>query len=120
MGTWTYTEARDQDTGAQLLRRPRNRLTLDVTAQPYPGLKVTPELVYSSRFADYLVDDFGFTGPIGLARGGTILNLTVTYDVRPKLQVFADARNIGDSHFEPASGFALPGPSFLAGVRAGF
>ena len=120
VGTWTYTEARDQATGAQLLRHPRNRLTLDVTAKPLPGLRITPEILYTSRFSDYIVDDFGCSGPVGVARSGTQLNLTVTYDVRPRLQLFADARNIGDSHFEPASGFALPGPSFLTGVRAGF
>jgi len=30
---------------------------------------------------------------------------------------FVDARNIGDSRYEPASGYQIPGPSFLAGVR---
>ncbi len=119
-GTWTYTEARDLDTGAQLLRRPRNQLSLDVTATPYPGLRITPELLYTSRFADYLIDNDGFEGPIGPVREGTVFNLTVTYNVRPKLQLFADAKNLGGSRFEPASGFQLPGPSFLAGVRAGF
>ncbi len=118
--TYTYTEAINLATGAQLLRRPRNQVSLDAQLTPYPGLRITPELVYCSSFADYLVDDSGFPGPIGPQRGGTIVNLTVTYDLRPKLQLFASAKNIGDSHFEPASGFQTPGPSFLAGVRAGF
>ncbi len=118
--SYTYTEARDLTSGATLLRRPRNQVSLDARLTPWPRLRVTPELVYSSRFEDYLVDDEGFPGPIGLQRGGTILNLTVTYDIRPKIQIFADAKNFGGSHYEPASGFATPGPSFLAGVRAGF
>ncbi len=118
--SYTYTQARDLTTDSELLRRPRNQVSLDARLSPLPRLRIVPELVYTSNFQDYLVDDSGFDGPVGLQRGGTILNLTVTYDLRPKLQVFADAKNIGGSHFEPASGFATPGPSFLAGVRAGF
>ncbi len=117
---YTYTEAINETTGAALLRRPRNQVSVDAQFTPVPSLRITPELVYASSFADYLVDDSGFPGPIGPQRGGTIINLTVTYDIRPKWQVFAYAKNIGNSHFEPASGFQTPGPSFLAGVRAGF
>jgi vitamin B12 transporter len=119
-GTWTYTDAQDLETGAQLLRRPRNQLSLDASLTPYRGLRVTPEILYTSRFADYLVDDEGFQEGVGLARSGTVLNLTMTYDVRPRLRLFVDAKNIGHSRFEPASGYQIPGPSFLAGVRAGF
>ncbi len=120
VGTWTYTEARDLATGARLLRRPRNQLTLDVTARPYPGLRITPELLYTEPLRRLHRRRQRLPRPGRSARSGTVLNLTVTYDVRPKLQLFADARNIGGSRFEPASGFATPGPSFLAGVRAGF
>ncbi len=120
VGTWTYTEAQDLTTGAELLRRPLNQLSLDVTATPFPGLRITPELLYTSRFQDYLIDNNGFEGPIGAAREGTVFNLTVTYNVRPKLQLFVYAKNLGGSNFEPASGYQIPGSSFLAGVRAGF
>ncbi len=118
--TYTYTETRDLTTGAALLRRPQNQVSLDARLTPWKGLRITPELVYSSHFLDFLVDDNGFPGPVGPQRGGTILNLTVTYDIRPRIELFADARNIGGSHFEPASGFQTPGPSFLAGVRGRF
>ena len=82
-----------------------------------PGLSIAPELVYASGAYDYLVDDFGMPGGIGMTKGGLIFNLTVSYAVTPKVTLFVDARNIGGSRYEPASGFQTPGPSFLAGAR---
>ena len=46
-----------------------------------------------------------------------IANLTVTYDVAPRVQLFTNGRNLFYSRFEPVNGFQTPGPSFLAGVR---
>ena len=46
-----------------------------------------------------------------------IANLTITYDVTPRVQLFATGRNLFYSRFEPVNGYQTPGPSFLAGVR---
>jgi vitamin B12 transporter len=113
---WTYTEA-VSNTGAPLLRRPRNQASADLRLTPWPGLSIAPELVYASGASDYLVGDDGFPAGIGMTKGGLIFNLTVSYAVSPNVTMFVDARNIGDSRYEPASGFQTPGPSFLAGVR---
>jgi outer membrane cobalamin receptor len=48
---------------------------------------------------------------------GLIANLTVTYDVMPRVQLFANGRNLFYSRFEPVNGYQTPGASFLAGVR---
>jgi vitamin B12 transporter len=114
--TWTYTDA-VSNTGAPLLRRPRNQASADLRLTPLPGLSIAPELVYASGAYDYLVDDFGMPGGIGMTKGGLIFNLTVSYAVLPHATVFVDARNIGGSRYEPASGYQTPGPSFLAGIR---
>jgi vitamin B12 transporter len=115
--SYTYTDA-SSGTGAPLLRRPRNQATADLRLTPWPGLTIAPELVYASGDYDYLVNDDGTSlGNIGMTRGGLIFNLSASYAVTPKITVFVDARNIGDSRYEPASGYQIPGPSFLAGVR---
>jgi vitamin B12 transporter len=113
---WTYTDA-VSNTGAPLLRRPRNQASADLRLTPLPGLSIAPELVYASGAYDYLVDNFGMPGGVGSTKGGLIFNLTVSYAVLPHATVFVDARNIGGSRYEPASGYQTPGPSFLAGVR---
>jgi len=117
---YTYTDARNAVTKQPLLRRPQNRASLTATITPMPGLKITPEIVYAGAGQDYLVDDTGNSTMVGRAKGGTIVNLAVTYALTEKLTLFTTARNIGNSAYEPAQGFQAPGPSMLAGVRARF
>lgn len=119
--TYTYTDTRDETTGARLLRRPLHAASLVAQVKPVPQLTIAPELIYTGPFLDYLVDDSGnqlFTP--GRSGGGLIANLNVEYRVLPKLAVFAWVRNVGNSRFEPANGYQTPGASVLAGVRAGF
>ena len=118
--TYTFTEARDGTTGALLLRRPRHAASGVLRLRPLPGLTIAPELLYTGAFQDFLVDDNGFGQGVGQARSGLLANLNVTYMITPALTVFAYAKNIGGSRFEPASGYATPGPSFLAGTRVRF
>ncbi|MBV9748257.1 MAG: TonB-dependent receptor, partial [Acetobacteraceae bacterium] len=117
---YTYTDTRDETTGMRLLRRPLNAASLRADLRPLPRLTVAPELIYTGSFVDELVDDTGQSIGPGLARSGLIANLNVEYQLRPKITLFAWARNIGGSRFEPASGYQTPGASVLAGVRAGF
>ncbi|HEY1934730.1 MAG TPA: TonB-dependent receptor [Acetobacteraceae bacterium] len=115
---WTYTYARDADTNSPLLRRPQQTASLDATITPLPRLKIAPEVLYTGAFQDFLVDNGGFsTSDIVTSPHGLIANLTVTYDVTPKMQVYANGTNIFDSRFEPVNGYQTPGPTIVAGVR---
>ena len=117
--TYTYTEA-VSGTGAPLLRRPRNQASANLRINPLPGLTIAPELIYASGASDYLVSNEGFPAGIGMTKAGLIFNLAASYAVTPHITLFVNARNIGDSRYEPASGYQTPGPSFLAGARATF
>ena len=103
----TYTDAIDADTNSALLRRPRNTASLNATIMPMPGLTIAPELLFTGAFQDYLVDDNGFsTANIVSSPHGLIANLTVTYDVNPRLQFYVNGTNIFD--FEVRAGERLP------------
>ena len=116
--TYTYTYAIDAGTGEMLLRRPQNAASFDAALRPLPSLTIAPELLFTGAFQDYLTDNNGFsTGTAGSTGQGLIANLTMTYDVTPKVQVYVHASNIFDSRFEPANGYQTPGPSVWAGVR---
>jgi vitamin B12 transporter len=117
-GTWTFTVAKNVDGGPPLLRRPRDSGSLNATITPLPGLTIAPELLYTGAFADYLVDDGGnSTADIVTSPSGLIANITVTYDVAPHVQLYANGTNIFNSKFEPVNGYQIPGPAFVAGVR---
>ena len=116
--TYTFTDAQNADTGSRLLRRPQNTAAFNATITPLPGLTIAPELLLTGAFQDFLVDNGGnATGTIVSSPHGVIANLTITYDVAPHVQLFANGRNLFYSRFEPVNGFQTPGPSFLAGVR---
>ena len=115
---WTYTYARNADDNSPLLRRPQHSASLDATITPLPGLRIAPELLYTGAFRDFLVDDNGFsTGDVVTSPHGLIANLTVTYDVAPRVQVYANGTNIFASRFEPVNGYQTPGPTVVAGMR---
>jgi vitamin B12 transporter len=117
---YTYTDARSFGQVAPLLRRPYNQGSADLRLSPFPGFVVAPEVIYVGQSHDYLITDQGGFGPIGLDRSGLIVNLTISWQVTPHVQVFVSGKNLGDSTFEPASGYQIPGTSFMAGARIGF
>ncbi len=117
---YTFTDARNQDTGQLLLRRPENQFSADLLIKPVPKLTIAPAILYIGPFEDSLVDSGGFPAGTGLAGSGTIVNVNLTYQLRPKLQLFLTGANIFNAQYEAASGFAYPGASFLLGARATF
>ncbi len=119
--TYTYTDARDLGSHALLLRRPENQGSGNLRITPFPGFTVAPELLYVGRFQDYPAGNDGVPGfVVGRSPAGLIFNLNITWQVTPAVQVFVWGKNLGDSTFEPASGYQTPGASVLAGTRLSF
>jgi vitamin B12 transporter len=117
-GAWTYTIAKAIGGDEPLLRRPRDSASVTAVITPLPGLKIAPELDYTGPFEDFLVNDQGFsTADIVTSPHGLIANLTVTYDVRPHVQLYLNGVNLFYSKFEPVNGYQFPGPTVVAGVR---
>jgi vitamin B12 transporter len=115
--TYTYTYALDADANALLLRRPQNVASFDATVRPLPNLAITPELLYTGAFQDFLINNSGFSTTTGTSGQGLIANLTVTYDLTSQITVYAHANNIFDSKFEPVNGYQTAGPSVWIGLR---
>jgi len=116
--SWTYTDAIDADTGSLLLRRPMHAVSVDARITPLPGLTIAPEVTFTGAFQDFLIDDNGLsTGLTGTSPQGTIANLAITYDVRPRVQLYLNGTNLFYSKFEPVNGYQTPGPTVVAGVR---
>ena len=115
--THTYTDAQDADAGSKLLRRPQHTASFDAAISPLPGLKIVPSLSYTGAFRDAPIDNGGNFLPNGTTQHGLIGNLTVSYDLTPRVQLYANARNLFQSRFESVNGFQVPGTSAIAGVR---
>jgi vitamin B12 transporter len=118
---YTYTDARDLATGSLLLRRPENQGFGDLRLTPFPGFTIVPALVYTGQFEDYLTNDLGEAGfTPALARSGLIVDLSLSWQVTPRIELFIWGKNLGGAQFEPVSGYLTPGTSALLGTKVRF
>ena len=114
---YTLTRAFDSTTDRRLLRRPENVLALSGRITPLPRLTIAPEILLTGRSPDFVYDNLGRSTRATNTKAGTTANVTVTYQVIPRVSVFLEARNLGNSRFEPTSGYVIPGRSLLFGTR---
>jgi vitamin B12 transporter len=115
--TYTYTDARDLDTGQLLLRRPYDEASLAATWNATPALLIRPQLTYTGRDLDVIYNDQDAYVGNGSNRPGFLLNLAVTYQLLPQVALFGSLRNLTDSRYEPANGYRVEPTSVLFGLR---
>jgi vitamin B12 transporter len=117
---YTWMQARNEDTGQMLLRRPRHQGSLAVDLQPTRDVSFGPELVYVGSRLDVAYDDNG--GFLGNRRSGsyTLVNLAGSYRLREDVSLFGKVYNLFDRDYEPSNGFAGRGLTALVGVRGSF
>ncbi|MFC0385351.1 TonB-dependent receptor plug domain-containing protein [Muricoccus vinaceus] len=121
---YTVTDARDARSGERLARRPEQQLALNATLRLGETVTVAPEVILYGRsregaFASYRDDGTANT----LAqdnKAGTLFNLTATWQATEPAALFLEGRNLANSRFEPANGFAVAGRTVLAGTRFRF
>jgi len=103
--------------GSQLLRRPQNEASFDVTIRPLQALRIVTTVIYTGSAHDYLYDNSGNGIGYGIGQHGLIANVTASYMLTPQVELYLNGTNIFDSRFEPVNGFQTPGPTVLAGAR---
>ena len=114
---YTLTRAFDSTTDRRLLRRPENVLGLTGRITPIPRLTIAPQILLTGRSPDFVYDNLGRQTRATNTKAGTTANLTITYQVRPEVSLFMEARNLGNARYEPTSGYVTPGRSVLFGTR---
>lgn len=131
-GAWTVTEARDTTTDTPLARRPRNVASLNARIAPEVGwfgvprsrLVIAPEILYvgaspEGAFARYRNDGTSIS-TAGKNPDGWLFNLTASLPVTTSLTAFVEMRNLGNTRYEPANAFVVPGRSAVLGMRGVF
>lgn len=116
--TYTYTRAEDADTHTPLLRRPQNTGSATITFTPTLAISIVPQIRYVGRFTDYLYGNDGYPTGDGIARPGTVFDLTANYALSPDFSVFVQGKNLTNSRFEAVNGLQIPGASALFGIHA--
>ena len=113
---YTYTRAEDGATGADLLRRPRHKVDLDVRAHPWPATTISVGMIYVGGHTDITFA----TGQI-IKRGGyAVFDFAGHYDLTPAVRMSARVENLLDRDYEVADGFRGFGRRGHLGVSARF
>lgn len=114
--SYTYTDTEDQTTGAQLLRRPRNKAALDATYAFTTKARGGGGLVYVGDRQD---EDFALYQKVTLD-GYTLVNLYASYDVHKNVTVFGRVENLFDEQYEEVLGYGTYGRAAYGGVKVTF
>ena len=109
---YTYTEARDDLTGLELLRRPMNKASLTALWKATDRLTVTGQVLYVGSWLDY---NRPGTAEL-MAPGYTLVNLAANYAVTDRISVFARINNLLNQQYEDPLGFLRPGFGIYGGI----
>ncbi|WP_421856735.1 TonB-dependent receptor domain-containing protein [Oceanicaulis sp.] len=115
---YTYTDAQNATTGAQLLRRPEDSFAVTGTWRPIEIASLSATWRHVGERLDVTYDDSGFfTSSAGQTPSYETVDLTGTLDVYDRLQLVLGVRNLLDETYEPVSGFAGAPRAVTFGVR---
>lgn len=111
---YTYLDATNVLTGAQLPRRTKNNMTVSIdrrfAVNDFGGLRLGGELrVGGARWDD--------TANTLYVQGNTVVNLRGSLAVHQNVEVFARVENLFDEHYEVVRSYGTPTRSAYAGVR---
>ena len=115
---YTYTDTEDKTTGETLIRRPRNKIGLDLNYHFLNKGNVNLGVIYVGKRDD---KDFS-TFPSRRVKLDpyTLINLAASYDISKNFQLFGRVENLLDKEYEEAKGFGTPGLSFFGGIKLSF
>ena len=112
---YTYTVARSDNTGSELLRRPKNKASLDADWTPIDPLTLTGEILRVDTWLDSTRDNPTiFTAQ---AAPYTLVNLAAAYRINPNATFFGRVNNLLDQHYQEPLGFLQPSLTVIAGIR---
>ncbi|MCT2399858.1 TonB-dependent receptor domain-containing protein [Novosphingobium mangrovi (ex Huang et al. 2023)] len=107
---YTYLDATDETTGAQLARRPKNNFYASIDKAWEVGLKLGADLrVGGGRYDDM--------ANFNRLEGFTVVGLRGAFTVTDNIEVYGRVENLFDKHYEVVRTYGTPGRSAYAGVR---
>jgi vitamin B12 transporter len=114
---YTYTEAKDETTGQELLRRPKHKGSVDANWQVTDPFSLDLTVLTVSSWVDGNRD---FSVSPLEAPGYTTVNLAGNYALSPRILLFGRMTNMLDRHYQIPTGFLAPGFGAYAGVKVTF
>jgi vitamin B12 transporter len=112
---YTYTQAIDDGSGLQLLRRPKHKASLNAAWQATSAFSLDATVLTVSSWIDGNRD---FSIPRLSAPGYTVVNLAASFAIDKHFTVFGRVENLFDRHYQSPVGFMQPTLGAFAGIQA--
>jgi vitamin B12 transporter len=112
-GDYTYTEAFNADTGAELVRTPRHKATISAGWKPSAPLLLSASATYVGPSRDF---DRVSSADVILA-GFTVVNLAADYKLNETVNLFGRIDNVFDRRYQNPAGFEATGIGAYVGVK---
>lgn len=110
---YTYLETKDDISGKQLVRRPKNKASFDINYSFLKKANVNLGVIYvGTRYGD--------TDNNNKMKDYLLVNLAGSYDITKNLQVFGRIDNLFDRQYEEVAGYGTPGIGAYGGVKVSF
>ncbi|MBN8531733.1 MAG: TonB-dependent receptor [Alphaproteobacteria bacterium] len=112
---YTYLQAKDEQTGERLVRRPRHKATVFGDVRFLEKGSAGADIVYVGSREDF---DLSFSRAKNDAY--TTVNLHSAWKFNDAYEIYGRVENLFDKRYEDIIGYGTPGLSVYAGVRTGF
>ncbi|AJY71828.1 hypothetical protein RW64_01460 [Geobacter sulfurreducens] len=117
---YTYTWAEDLTNGQELLRRPKNKASLDANYRFLKDANVNLGVVYVGSRIDKVFDPVTYASSRVTMKDYVVVNLAASYDITKNLQLFGRVDNLLDRNYEEVTGYGTAGISAYGGVKVSF
>ncbi len=116
---YTLTYAKDKsisspDYDKELLRRPKNKIALNINYTFLDKGNANLEAIYAGKRFD---KDFT-NGKRVVLSAYSVINFALSFKLSEKLKLFGRIENLFNNYYEEVLGYATPGQSFYAGIKA--
>ncbi|MEW6526294.1 MAG: TonB-dependent receptor [Spirochaetota bacterium] len=116
-GGYTYTQAIDESTDTQLLRRPKHQGY--ATVNIYIGkFSISYTGTYVGKRNDSYFDAATFSTVAVTLKGYVKSDIAAHYALTPQVTIQAKAENITNKHYQHVYGYNMPQRSFYVGLKA--
>ena len=116
--TYTRTEAKDKDENIFLLRRPKDKFSLNINYRFTKKANINLSIIYIGERDD--MEFLGWTSTRIIMPSYTLLNATCSYDLLQNVQIFIRLDNILNEEYEMIKGYGTPGFSTYGGFKIHF
>ena len=115
--SYTRLEAKDLDAGADLLRRPKEKISAVLDWAPIKNSALNVSAVYTGRRSDK--DFSGLVARDVTLKGYLVLDASLSLDLSVGAQLFVRIENLLDARYETVFGYGTPSFSAYAGFKVG-